>query len=675
MTALKEAEVLEYVTTLQRETETLRAEATANQQTYGMYRMPELPKDLKRRDAVYILSPDVMHEEKEIRSLILTFQTQVTNLPLDRSESSGTLTEAIQKRADRIERAASVFLQRVDKDREVKEARIWRQLVTPCSIDILEMSPIMSANPAERFCWSVVNVELDGCGWLEHAGIPSVFGRQYQQFVFQTENMSQRKDGPEGPNAKLRWGGQNGTSGKWDWIASDDFSPRVTPPLSGSSKRVELTQMCWLDDCNGSGLIYLVALNRGHEGLGFGSLRIGGSKAEGKLVWSGPNPFGRVSAFITPGNKTPQRAPHDHMMPFLQEMLTVTEQQNVIDSTRASAARNRAAPRDYVAAEPEAMKEYLARNNGSMPPPVQWPEDGGSPVLLGQILEKPISIDPDLAALALTLDARRQRYEHGALSTLRDPQVLKDSTAAAFLGAWDSSMISLSPVLGASDRTDRQMIEAWEYSIGWIAAHHGPEYAKFELLATGKEYVKGKPMQAGDSTSIDHTDFEPPHEWRVNTRSRTLAQKQALLQLAIANMADLPNGRPGIGIYDELFDAADVTDREERLAVLAEEAIVFEVDDTWLMQQAMLSTQHFIEVDSGERVAFSSQDPALVAGADGASGGGLAPASGPTGVPPAGGETPADTHSAGTPPRMGHHESSPLTEAASGGSGPMITGG
>lgn len=670
MTDLSEAEVVEYAATLQQETLTLRTEATNNIQTYGMYRIPQLPKDLQRRDAVYLLSPDVMHEEKEIRSLILTFQTQVTCLAMERG-SAGTITDSIKAQADKIERAAAIFLQRIDPDRDGKEARIWRQLVTPCSIDILEMSPIVSANPAENFCWSSVNVELDGCGWLEKGGTPSVFGRQYSQFTFETENASYRKDGPEGPNAKLAWDAHSGT---WDWKkweASDDFSPNTSKPLTGSSKRIEMSEMCWLDDYNGTGMIYLVAMSRGSEGLGFGSFRIGAQKPSGKLVWKGLNPFGRVSAFITPGNKTPQREPHNHMMPYLQELLTITEQLNVVDSTRASAARNRAAPRDYVAAQPEALKEYLSRNEGRLPPNVVWPDDGSSPVLLGEIKTPPREVDPDFEHMAETLDARRVRYEHGSLSALRDPQVLKDSTATGLIASYDSSITSLSPVLGAQDRTDRQMIQAWEHSIKFIAEHYGAQYAKFELLATGNEIVKGRPLQPGDSATIDQTDFEPAHEWRVNTRSRTLAQKQALLQLAIENMADLPNGRPGIGIYDELFDAADVTDREERINILAEEAIIYEVDDTWLMQQAMLSVQHFIEVDSGERIAFSTQDPAQVAGADGASGPG-APAAGPDGAPPAAGESPAP---APRLPSAGAHETSPRTEPAQGGSGPNVIGG
>lgn len=664
MTDLTEGEVIEYASALWHETATLRQEAEDGTQTYGMYRIPKLPKDLQRKEGVYILSPDVIHEEKEIRSLILTFQTQVENLPLDRN-SEDVVTGEIQKVADKIERAAAIFLARLDPDRNLKESRLWRQMVTPLSVEILEMGPITSADPAQRFCWKSFDVDLDGCGWLEADGIPTVFGREYQQMVFDVETMSQRADGPEGPNAKLRYT----NNGKWSWMASDDFTARHMPPMT-ATKQVERASMVWLDDYNGSGMIYLVALDRAGARWQIGPVGIGKTQAQGKLVWKGPNMFGRVSAFLTPGNKTPQRRPQDHYMAYLQELLTITEQGNVIDSTLASAARNAAAPRDYIAAEPESMKEYLQRNNGAMPPPISWPDDGSSPVLLGEIKERPITIDPHFDKLSQTLEARRERYQHGALTTLRDPQVLKDSTATGIISGWDSSMISLSPILGASDRTDRQKVEAWEHSIKMIAEKYGASYAKFTLLATGAEYVKGKPLTAGDAAAISADDFKRPHEWRVSTRSRTQAQRQAMLQLAIESMAPLPDGRPNIGVYDDLFEAADVTDKEERVNQLAIEHISYELDDSWLLEMAKLSVEHEIEVDSGERIPLSSQDPATLntPGAPGA-----APPAGPgRATPPPSGEPAAPT---GSPPRTGANERSPLTEPAKGGSGPQITAG
>lgn len=666
MTDLTESEAIEYVLSLQHETSTLRQEAEDARQVYGLYRLPKLPKDLQRKEAVYILSPEVIHEEKEIRSLIMTFQTQVTNLPLERNDQD-VITQQIQKQADQLEKAAAIFLRRLDPDRTLEEDGLWYQLVQPLSIDILELGPIQSANPAERFPWRQVNVDLDGCGWLENLGIPTVFGRHYQQFVFEVQQQSIRADGPEGPRAML----QRDSNGRWDWTkweASEDFTPRHMPAMT-STQHLQKADMVWLDDFNGSGMIYLIAMDAPQDGGMWGrltsALGIGQKKPQGKLVWKGQNPFNRCSAFLTPGNRTPQRKPEDKYHPYLDELIVTTEQENIVESTSMTGARNRASPRNYIAADPDALKEYMQRNNGALPPPTTWPDDGGMLTIMGEVKTPAVPVDPDEENLRQQLEARRLRYVHGALALMRDPQVLKESTATGLISAWDSGMTSLSPILGARDRTKRQMIEAWEASIKWIAANYGASYAKFELVATGGEYAKGKKLTAGDSSVITADSFDNTHQWLVNTRSKTLAQTQAMLQLAIERMAPLPDGRPNIGTYEELMDAADVTDVDERINRLAIEHISYELDDQWLIEMAKLSVEHEIEVAEGERIQLSSQDPAALAQQLAGPPGGLAPA------PPPGGEGPGGP----TPPPAAPAAAARLPRAAAPVRGRVPPGG
>ena len=178
MATYTETQVIEYATALQRETDLLRGEAADHRQVYGMYRLPQLPRDLIRQNAVYILSPDVIDEEKKIRAMMLTFETEVTCLPTERTKA-GTVKQADQTAADEIERAGAVFLRKLNPNRQLDSNVTWGQCIEGVVAVVFEMHGIDSPNPAERFCWEAYDIDLEGCGWIESKPtIPSVFSRQ-----------------------------------------------------------------------------------------------------------------------------------------------------------------------------------------------------------------------------------------------------------------------------------------------------------------------------------------------------------------------------------------------------------------------------------------------------------------------------------------------------------------
>src|SRR5690606_23035538 len=106
-------------------------------------------------------------------------------------------------------------------------------------------------------------------------------------------------------------------------------------------------EMLWLDDGE---YIYHIAQNPG-AGLQQNGEE-DGTLPGGELLWRQPNPTGRVTAFIIPGNLTPARRPEDRYEPFLLPLMQVVMHMNNIRSTRATAARNLAGPHTYIAVDP-----------------------------------------------------------------------------------------------------------------------------------------------------------------------------------------------------------------------------------------------------------------------------------------------------------------------------------
>ncbi len=659
MSDLTESEVIEYAEALLKESQQVRDEAVRFDLVNGMYSLPKLPPELARDEAVFVLSPDVMHEERETRARIMTFVTEVQCNAMQRT-AGDTIGDQVQRQVDHLEKTGAVWLSRLDPNLVVKQGIVHDQLIQPASIAILEMGPIDSPDPEKRFPWRLFGVTFDGCGWLEREGIPTVFGRQYSEFVGDVlDRYSGRKDGPEGPGARLDWNG-----GKFDWKPlSDDFSRRNTPHISDAGE-FEAVDQVWLDDGN---RIYHVALNRASEGVGVGKLRFGkSSKREGKLVWSGPNPFGSCSAHVIGSNVNPKaRLLHDKYLPHLMDLLSNAEVENVVMSIRATASRNRSAPHDYWHVDPQLLAQLYRENGNKMPEATEWAE-GKTPVGFGELKARPVDVDPDFEHLAQELTARRQRYVSGMSSTFKDADVLKNSTLGALLAAYDSENASLSLLVGAHDTFQRRLLEQFEASVLWLADPKnsgdgyacGPQYAKFSMRARGGELVSTKTLGGGETFEFDDKSFEVAHEWRVITSQRSRGQTQAEFAAAAERMQPLSDGRPGVGIYSDLFTAVGVSDIDERKATLAKEALMFETVTPMVTALVKQSLDYEIDLDSGIQVQL------------------IPPAEGPPGATQSGG--PPDTApppKGGPEPPSGTHATSPVTEPTSGGSGPNLVGG
>lgn len=650
MTDRSDSEVVEFVESLLRESQQLRNEADRYERVGSMYMLPKLPKDLARDEAVYVLSPDVIHEARETRAKIMTFDSEIEVRALRRT-AANTVSRADQKAIDDMESAGAMFLRMLDPNGYQKSDTTQRQLVEPLAVSILEMHGIDSPKPEERFCWSSFNVDLAGCGWLERDGIPTSFGRHYNQYIHKTiDQYSNRRDGPKGDDARLKY-----EKGKWSWdreVLSDDRGKerQIFHGMTGFEK----AEMLWLDDGE---WIYHVALdNRETGGLTVGPVHFGRkSERKGTIVWKGPNPFGRVSAFLTPSNVTAARLLQDKYLPFFFDLIVTSEQDNVVQSIRATASRNRAAPRDYVHPDPEVAKIMAA--SGKSFESYEW-ADGRTPVLLGEIKSRPMDIDPDMAALAEELAQRKARYS-GAAAVLRDPDVLKNSTLGAVLAGYDAENASLSVIVGPQDVTKRQMLEAWEHSVKWLGDPKngngvyktGPQYAKFQFQAAGGEMVRnGKQLKGGETVEITPKFFDTPHQWNVRTSQRSRGQATAEFEAAVMRFVPLPNGMPNIGIIDDLMRAANISDVDERMQTRLEESMDWEMATPYIQDLVKRAIDFKIEQDSGFRP-------------------GLLPPPDPL-APPA-----PPNQGSGEQPNTGLTVNSPVTEPAEGTGQPEFTAG
>lgn len=652
--ALKsETEVIADCEALLRETQDLRTEAERYEKLHGMYLLPKLPKDLAREEAVYLLSPDVMFEAYKTVSKVMGFDTEIEAVPQERT-AAGTVSTAIQNKVDLIEKGAAVWLYRIDPDRAT-DGRVWhRQLVEPCAITVLEMGGIDSPDPKQRFPWKWFDVDFEGCGWLEVNEIPTIFSRRYFEYVFKTQELySGRKDGP-GEGKALRYDGR-----EWKWQdpkASDDVGYyREGVMYNSDTGRYAKTEKVFLDDGQN---IYHVCLNseaKNEPRFNIGSAGIGrSSRRTGKLVGVYENPFGRVSAFLTGSNVTPSRFVQDRWLPHLLPLITTSQQENDIASIRATAARNRAAPRDYWDPNPEVMKALLTAYNGDLSrvPATEW-ADGKTPIGYGTLQPRPVEIDPDINNLDQRLQERKARYS--ANTALQDREVLKASTAAAILAGYDQDAADLSSLVGRHATLLRQLIESWEHSMKWLQKKY-PKYANFEFQAIGREASLhgGTKTRSGEDLPLTGKSFDVGHKWYVSIRQRNPGQAQAQFAAAMEGFEPLPDGRPNIGVYDDLFKAKGVSDTRERIATLAKEAGVYDPElRQYLLDFVKAATQYKLQAESGINVGL------LPGFADKPNGNG----NGASALPP------------GKGPNTGTQTNSPVTVPAEGASGPEVIAG
>lgn len=615
-------EIYDQVIALEADFVTFRGEDEQRVDLYTMRRSVDLIEDIARDGQVDILSPDLIYEASKIRADLLAMPVEFTCYPTGRDERGG-IKHRDQVRADLIERATAVWWGQQNRGKRLDTSVIWRQLIDRLAIVILECKenapPDQKRGQSDREyeidldswqqtknLWRTFEVEPRTCAWEEKEDIPTLLVRRYKQLAWKTMR-DYRGRGPKGPGAQLSL-----EDGKWDWV-SDEYVVYETRNAAGGgsqavgANRLRELEMVWMDDGE---WIYICALNDdGKSGL---------------VVYAAPNPVGRVSGVLVPGNKVPLRRPEDRYEPFLWPLMMDTEQLNVIESMRATAAKNVTGANEYVALDPEVAKHIMI-NGKDLPAPHEW-QPGETPYLPGELKTRATPLSEDWDKLEERIEARAARHRLAPV-VAEDPDAAKAGTAAGLLANLESHMRQLNPLVTNWDLAKVQLAEMFHYSIrkGIYADAKGSDYGQFRFPATGKERAHGKTLKAGEVYTLDASTFDFPYEFEAESKQHTEAQAAARYAGKLAQYI-LPDGKRGPASFADLMDAADYTDQAAQLEVLAKEAILDRLDP-WLDEQAQTAASTQIEIDSGIRVplplAQNAQPPA-------------APAPGAPGTPPAG---------------------------------------
>jgi len=651
-------EILETAEALEVQFGAFRKEDGERRALYSMRRRPKLAPDEARGGQVDVLSPELMEMVKAIRSDLLMNPTEFLISPTARDDSGG-IKHDDQKLADALESADTIRWNRINASRKLDRDVIWFQCVAPLAIPILEALPVdppdltnMGSAEGDRALrewrhdfspWRAFCADVFTCAWRERGDVPTIFARRYRQTVADVESLYSRNKGSAEPGADLIMGKDS----KWTWVPmSDDYSAGQDPTGRGQTrggKALREVEMIWL--ATKERIYHCVLDDRKSGGVGFGNVRIGG-KQSGQVVWSGENPFGRVPAFLVPGNDTPLRNPEDQYEPFLFAQMQVIDQLNIIETRRATASKNVAGPDTYIVPDVEMAKAYMATHNGELPSNAQWGKKGDMPHLMGEIKTRPVLVDPDMDKLEQRLETRLDRLRPSSFTHIADPQVLSATTASALLTAVEAQMRYLGPLNGAWDAQIKAMCDAMDRSVVNYYGQFSDVLQGLPFVATGDEKVRGKSLEKGTVFMLSAESLDFPYERSV--RTRMLTQAAATARWAFVNTQwRLPDGTKGPASYKDLLDAGNYTDTEAQLLQLATEAILDDLDP-WLREMAQSAAAMEIQLDSGITVPFPAigQPPVETAPPAGGGGNGAAPGGGltvnaPSFAGPPGGSAPA----------------------------------
>lgn len=639
---LEYQQLWDLVTSMDINFEELRTDARRRYDLYRMEKDPYVPDEIAREGKVRMLSPLVMYAAQTIRADLMMNPTEYSVIPLAR-ERDNAISKRSETQAETLEKSLAVLWGRLNEGRRLDREVIWHQLVSPFAILMLEFKPlILPEQPNDmddetyvELCNSVQNDWIPWhifipdpltCSWVERDGAPVMFARRYRLSIRDLEDSYANNPSSMHPDKKLIF-----EEDRFKWV-SDDYRRDMSTYRLGFRE----VECVWLDDGVN---IYQAVTNPGGDGGG------------GQLLAVTPNPAGRCTAFVVPGNTTPERAPHKRYEPFLLPLMQAVNQINDIRSMRATAARNLAGPHTYVAIDPEITKLYMTRGE-KLPTAVRW-RKGETHYLLGEIKTLPSEVSEDWDKVEVQVNEEMQRYLPSPFVNVIDPAVLKAATATSILHAAEAGMRMYGPLMAAYDAAMRDICEAIIYSIKFYYKED-----TIYLHATGDEVAGGKNLTKGSIYRLNAKALNFDYKIIVRTRGMSRAQASAQYE-AVLNQWILPDGTKGPATMDDLIDAANYSDSTTQKMKLAKEEILRSIDP-WIQEMAITGAAQQIQLDTGIVLPIGQQ---LGTGGVVPAGGDAASSSAPTG-PGTASPTPAAM------PNNAQHMSAPLVGGPSGGSAP-----
>lgn len=585
------ADIIQIADGLDQDFTRLREDAKGRYELYSLRREPYVAGDIAREGKFRLLSPLLINAAQSIRSDIMMNPTEFTVVPLAR-EKDGSITRKSEGMAENLERSLAVIWSKLNEGRAIDYDVIWHQLVSPYAVIILEIHDFVTPDQPENMSdeeyvslvenaqrewmpWSLYLPDPMTCSWIEKKGKPSIFARRYKMLVRDVEDQYSQNKGSVAPDHYFRLG----TDNRFGWY-SDDYE-RTGSEVKAGFQEVECI---WLDDGKN---IYHVVQNPAATG-------------SGEVVWCAPNPTGKLTAFVVPGNTTPSRKIEDRYEPFLLPLMQVVMQLNDLRSTRATAARNLAGPHTYVSIDPEVAKLYIAKGE-PLPTSVRW-KKGETSYLLGKVETMPSELSTDWDKIEHSVDQELQRYLPSPFVHIVDPAVLKAATATSILHAAESGLRVYGPLMSAYDSVIRDIMDSIVRS---VRTHYTD--LDMTVYATGEEMAHGKNLSQGASYKFDAKSVDFPFRILVRTRGMSQAQAAAQYDLMLRQWI-LPDGSKGPATIDDVIDAANYTDRVAQKMKLAKESILTSLDP-WLQQMAMQASVDRIRLDSGIVLPIGAGQP------------------------------------------------------------------
>ena len=622
MKELSYEQLMDVAQSLEQEFQTLRSQARDRYALYSRKLEPYVPDDIAREGKMRMPSAMLDHAASTIRADIMMNPTEFTCIPLAR-QSDNTIAKRDEQRAEVIERAMAVIWGRMNDGRRIDREIIWHQLVSPFGVMVLEICPFEMPDQPENMDdvtyaelvrtyerewlpWHITIPDPMTCAFLEKDGKPTIFVRRFKMLVRDVEDMYSLNRSSLEPDKKLSF-----HDDRFQWV-SDDYDPDASSIKSGF---MECT-LTWMDDGH---YIYLAADNTdAHTG--------------GMILSCTPNPIGRCTAFLVPGNLTAFRRPEDRYEPFLLPLMQSVKQLNDIRSMRATAARNLAGPKTYISVEPEIAKIYLTK--GEKLPQAQHWQANETPYIVGKVEKIPSELSDDWDKIEQVLLGEQERYLPSPYVNVIDPDVIKSATATSILHAAESGMRMYGPLMSVYDAAIKELMDAVIASVRRNAYSAEDDPRPIYAYTTGDEVANGKNLPKGDVYKLDQRSVNFSFKLMVKTRSMSQAQAAAQYDLVLRQWV-LPDGSKGPATFDDVIDAANYTDREAQKVKLAKESIMYTIDP-WIKEMAIQAAKTKIQLQGGPQLPIGPMTDAgaqPMPGAEGATGAGGPPQNQPASIP------------------------------------------
>jgi hypothetical protein len=657
-------EIAETVLQLDRDFDPVRVQAKRRYDLYRAKKDPYVPEEIAREGKLRILSAHIDAAAQTIRADLMMNPTEFNCIPLAR-QSDGSIPKGFTSKAETVERATAVIWGRLNEGRRIDRDIIWHQLVSPYGVIILEGNDYTPPDQPEWMSdedyvsltdkyekewlpWTLSTPDPMTCSWLERGGRPVLFARRFFLTVKDVEKEYNHNRASMEPDKRLKL-----LQGKFEWVTDDYETHDAKRNVKSTFEEVEVL---WLDDGE---YISMCVRDPGDP-----ETRLSENGGDtGRMLWQTPNPFGRVSAFVVPGNMTPAREPEDKYEPFLWPLMQTVDQMNSIRSTRATAARNLAGPHTYVSMDPEIVKLYLTRGE-KLPTSVRWKKNE-THYLLGEIKEVPSELSADWDKIEQAVNEELQRFLPSQFINVVDPAVLKAATATSILHAAEAGLRTYGPLMSAYDAAIRDIMDAMLFS---LITHYADRdvYA----YATGDEFAHGRNLTPGVLNKLNAKALDFPYKLTVKTRGMSQAQAAAQYDLVLRQWI-LPDGSKGPATLDDLIDAANYTDPVAQKMKLAKEGILDAIDP-WIKEMAIMAARDEIYADSGIQLPIGpnnslGMNPAQPPGPGGPGAGG------PDAASPGDGAGGGQQANARIPASTNQTMNAPMINPAEGGSAPGMT--